>query len=42
MGPYNTKKEAQADSDQHKSYGAMTSGAIEVPDDYVLFKPNYD
>ena len=42
MGPYDTKEKAQKESDQHASYGAMTTGAIEVPDDYKLYQPNYD
>jgi hypothetical protein len=42
MGFYETELEAQIASDEHDSYGAIKSRAIEVPDDYELFKPNYD
>lgn len=40
MGPYNSKEEAQEASDKYASLGAITSGAIEVPDDYNLFEGN--
>ena len=42
MGPYSTKLEAELASEEHHSYGAITSGAIEVPDDYKPFKPDYE
>jgi hypothetical protein len=42
MGFYETELEAQIASDEHASYGALTTGAIQVGDDYKLFKPNYE
>jgi len=41
MGFFQTKEDAQLASDQHASFGAITTGAIEVPDNYELFKPKY-
>ena len=42
MGFYETELEAQIAADEHKSYGAITTDAIEVPNNYKLFKPNYE
>jgi len=42
MDFYETQEKAQKESDQHASYGAMTTGAIKVADDYKLYKPDYD
>ena len=38
MGPYLDREVAQKASDEHASFGAMTTGAVEVPDDYQLYK----
>lgn len=40
MGPYKNREEAQKASDEHKSFGAMTSGAFEKPDDYRPYQGN--
>lgn len=42
MGPYNTEKEASEAGTRMASFGAITSLAIEVDDDYELYKPEYD
>jgi len=41
MGFYETEEEAKMASDKHASYGAITTDAIEVSDDYILYKPDY-
>ena len=38
MGPYPDQSTAQKSSDEHKSFGAMTSQAFEMPDDYKPFQ----
>lgn len=38
MGPYKNREEAQKASDEHKSFGALTSGAFEKPDDYKPYQ----
>ena len=42
MGPYDDQKKAQEASDQHKSFGAMTSNAFEKPDDYIPYRGDDD
>ncbi|TSC78557.1 MAG: hypothetical protein G01um101429_733 [Parcubacteria group bacterium Gr01-1014_29] len=43
MGPYVSREEADKTSQQHASFGAIVSEApIEVPDDYRLYKGEYD
>lgn len=42
MGPYDSKEEAQEKSDRMASFGAITSGAVEVSNDYKLYKPDYE
>ena len=41
MGFYETEEEAQMASDKHAYFGAITTDAIEVSDDYILYKPDY-
>lgn len=38
IGPYDTKKEADAAMKVHASFGALTEGPIKVDKDYKLFK----
>ena len=42
MGFYETELEAQIAANDYKSFGAVTSDAIEVADDYELFRPKKD
>ena len=42
MGPYPDQPAAQKASDEHKSFGAMTSPAFEMPDDYKPFQGRDD
>ena len=38
MGPYATREEARSAMESHASFGATTTGPIEVANDYVLYK----
>jgi len=38
MGPYGSEAEAREAAEAHASFGAIVTPAIEVPDDYRLWK----
>jgi len=38
MGPFKTREEAETALKKHASFGALTTGPIEKPDDHKLFK----
>ena len=42
MGPWDTQEEAQSNSDTHAKFGALCTGAVAVPRDYVLWKGEPD
>jgi len=42
MGLYDTKEQCKLASKEHASFGAMVSPPIEVPEDYKLYKPDYE
>ena len=39
--PFADKEECRREMRQMASYGALTTGPIEVDDDYKLYKPEY-
>ena len=39
--PFSDKDKCRKEMNQMSSYGALTTGPIEVDDDYKLFKPEY-
>lgn len=43
MGPYSSYKAADASRKEHESFGALTDGPFEKPNDYKLYKgPHLD